>query len=310
MYFPYLRGKRYELLAIRESAAGIKASGKIFPVIEPVRTNVNELSQALEDLRARSIPYVFVVNPTVGQFRRSPQALGDMIGRGEIPLHGKAALAYILTKDTATEDVEGFLNLYDGRHLALLHCHRFPDPGRLIALSRRHRSVRHILLDRPTGREYQEASRGQRRILVTDPFRKRSNTDYADAPDEFFSNAHNTFAADGWHGFGDFSVVGKRFSDGGGGALAVTLHLIYQRGGEELRVRHFISDTNGSKGNDRLKYFEALTKLVRFLDEHPEIDTSATREFRDRLRRREYDNLGHPKRLSINHHLEVMMKIL
>ena len=37
MYFPYLRGKQFELIAIRELAEMISASGKIIPVIEPVK---------------------------------------------------------------------------------------------------------------------------------------------------------------------------------------------------------------------------------------------------------------------------------
>ena len=37
MYFPYLRGKQFELIAIRELAEMLAASGKIIPIIEPVK---------------------------------------------------------------------------------------------------------------------------------------------------------------------------------------------------------------------------------------------------------------------------------
>jgi hypothetical protein len=310
MYFPYLRAKQYELLALRESVDGIKSNGKIFPIIEPVKRNVADLARTLRLLEEKSVPYVFVVNPTVGGFKESPELVDQHISRGEIPLYKKAVVAYVITKGTSAEHIQNFLRLYDSRHLAFLHCHRYPDPQQLIDLTAGRRSMRHILLDRPTGQAYQDIFRGRRRILVTDPFHKRTNTEYADAPDEFFSDAHNTFAASGWDGFGDFSVVGKKFSGGGGECLAVALHLVYQQGGRELRIRHFVSDSNGSAGKTSVKFFEALAKLVAFLDEHPEIDSSACREFRDRLSRKQYDNLGHAKRLAIKHHLELMMKIL
>lgn len=46
MYFPYLRGRQYELLALRELAANDLLGTHIIPVIEPVKlssTLVNTL---------------------------------------------------------------------------------------------------------------------------------------------------------------------------------------------------------------------------------------------------------------------------
>ena len=37
MYFPYLRGKQFELIAIRELVEMMSATGKIIPIIEPVK---------------------------------------------------------------------------------------------------------------------------------------------------------------------------------------------------------------------------------------------------------------------------------
>ncbi len=36
MYFPYVRGRQYELLALRELASQNLLSAKIVPIIEPV----------------------------------------------------------------------------------------------------------------------------------------------------------------------------------------------------------------------------------------------------------------------------------
>lgn len=43
MYFPFLRGKQFELMALREAATDLAASGKVWPVIEPVRDRFDSL---------------------------------------------------------------------------------------------------------------------------------------------------------------------------------------------------------------------------------------------------------------------------
>ncbi len=37
MYFPYLRGKEFEIRTITELATLLKNSGRIIPILEPVR---------------------------------------------------------------------------------------------------------------------------------------------------------------------------------------------------------------------------------------------------------------------------------
>ena len=37
MYFPYLRGRQYDLLALKELAQGKMISPRILPVVEPVK---------------------------------------------------------------------------------------------------------------------------------------------------------------------------------------------------------------------------------------------------------------------------------
>ena len=39
MYFPYLRGRQYELLALKELAQKELISNLIIPVVEPIKNN-------------------------------------------------------------------------------------------------------------------------------------------------------------------------------------------------------------------------------------------------------------------------------
>ena len=48
MYFPYLRGKQFELLALREFANQNANNNTIIPIIEPVKDTFNSLRTAIE----------------------------------------------------------------------------------------------------------------------------------------------------------------------------------------------------------------------------------------------------------------------
>ncbi len=69
MYFPYFRGKQFELLAIKESARRVSRDRKATPIIEPVKSNLSGLSRCLKKLMEFKAPYVLIINPIVGEFK-------------------------------------------------------------------------------------------------------------------------------------------------------------------------------------------------------------------------------------------------
>ena len=52
MYFPYLRGRQYELIALRELLENNKLSNNVIPIIEPVRLSPTLVS-TLEGFKDR-----------------------------------------------------------------------------------------------------------------------------------------------------------------------------------------------------------------------------------------------------------------
>ena len=142
----------------------------------------------------------------------------------------------------------------------------------------------------------------------SDGFERLNNADYI--PENFFSDLHLTYAGDGFHGFGDFQMVGNLYQDGGGPAYAVALHLSYfmPPPDEEMRMKHFISTTNSSPQNPGGKFAEALAALMVHYNS-PQNVLEATRgmaEYQSLHQSRHYPGLGRPKRLSIMHHIEIM----
>lgn len=70
MYYPILRGKQFELIALRELAANISPE-LIRPVIEPVRGNLAPLHKTIEALNKSGIKPLVIINPSIGDFSKS-----------------------------------------------------------------------------------------------------------------------------------------------------------------------------------------------------------------------------------------------
>lgn len=70
MYFPYLRGKQFELIALREFATQHPNAEKIVPIIEPVKSTFNGLTTATKVMFERQLHFALVLNPTDGDFKR------------------------------------------------------------------------------------------------------------------------------------------------------------------------------------------------------------------------------------------------
>ena len=78
MYFPFFRGKQFELLAIRELSAFV-SSDYVFPIIEPVKRSTNALKLALDSLVQHNVKFVTIINPTCGEFVKNSQDIVDFL---------------------------------------------------------------------------------------------------------------------------------------------------------------------------------------------------------------------------------------
>ncbi len=78
MYYPYFRGKQFELIAIRESADLLHKS-KFIPVIEPVTQNFKTLFKTLDKVAISRAEAVVVANPEFGNFKSSQNSIAEEI---------------------------------------------------------------------------------------------------------------------------------------------------------------------------------------------------------------------------------------
>lgn len=67
MYFPFLRGRQFELIALRELLENDLLGNNIIPIIEPVKLS-SSLLKTVELFNKKNHKLVFVQNPSVGAY--------------------------------------------------------------------------------------------------------------------------------------------------------------------------------------------------------------------------------------------------
>lgn len=308
MYFPYFRGKQYELAALRELSPLLAKSRKIIPIIEPVRRRFTELEKAIKVLNLQSISFILVVNPQEGDLKGE---LVDLTVNTPLKPSTDAFLGYIISPETTAPDIKNFLDNHQNFKVSFIHFHSFDNVSLLTRLMSKYKNIVHqIFIDNEVSFAYRNAFSSYQRILIRDGFRKaKKNALYP--PDEFFSDIHLTYNRDGNAGFGDFATIGRGF-DSGGIAHAVAIHLTYyQDRTSEIKIRHFVSDRTTTSLDIAGKFVEALKKLIYFLDHESTMPAcGACKEFRALYTIGHFPQLGPIKKLSIKHHVEMMSHLI
>ena len=67
MYYPFLRARQFELIALRELAAQRSIQGHVFPVLEPVKESLSNLNLANKVLWDFNQQAYLILNPLVGE---------------------------------------------------------------------------------------------------------------------------------------------------------------------------------------------------------------------------------------------------
>ena len=307
MYYPYFRGKQYELITIRENAELI-AQNNIIPIIEPVRSSFSGLRRAVEALREANANFILVVNPKVGDLAEGSEWLEPEDCAELLDDYRNCSIGFIADAEVSQAGVShlGGYNL----PVSVIHygCTRARDLSAL--LSALESVQEHIFIEESCSRLYRRQFNDHRRILIRDGFIKRKNREHP--PREHFSDLHITYPDEGVAGFGDFLIVGDLYSETGGPAYAVAIHLTYIDSNEDddMFMNHYVSDRQLDPTDPGGKFLEALVKLERDVAAGNIPRTNAVDEFSDLHVRQHFPGLGYVKKLSMKHHIEVIAEFL
>ena len=319
MYYPYLRGRQNELLCLRELLNAGKLSTKVIPIIEPVKFSSTFFSTLTKFIElGRTV--IVIRNPKVGSFLKE---LTDMKMNIEKQNDEKKKIklqetldkyrsawndpsiqkAYIVDSDIVSKILENkiagkdtvMINLKKGNY------HFYEEYGDKI-------TGKYTVV--PKSEDFEDIIEDEM-IMLEDGYRKaKRNIDYIQNPDEAFSRNHIVYKKRGFVGFSDFSIVGNEYEESGFAPLAIAIHIMYFGNKEELRVHHFVSESNESISDPARKFEEAMNSLIEWegFDDLPQ--TIGLKSLVECYDVGKFPGLGVIKKYSLMHHIEMMGKYL
>lgn len=308
MYFPYLRARQFELIALRDLASENLIQGVVSPILEPVKGSYNNLNIANRVFVEHEQTAYLIVNPIVGEVVGNRDTHLEYLSRldesnfipafhylsnadyvsGCIERFDLKKCMLICPNDTSADDA-GLQSLIERPEITLYNVET-PDRNRSLSrlLKRHDKSV----------------------IRLDDTFEKQArNSDYLDMEEHRLSEEHLYFREDGYQGFSDYTVLPSEFTDGGSTPRAVVIHLSYLGHQNQIWIRHFTSDTNDSIANVQGKFAEAARKAVTYCQEQG-LMNSAIQELIGYFEDQHYPGLGTVKKIAIKNHLLVVANSL
>lgn len=305
MYLPYLRGRQFELIALRELVENDLIGNNIIPIIEPIKLT-STLLKTMDAFINSSKSFSIIHNPQVGSF------MNDIKNSDDNPLKetyiellkdNSIFKAHIVNKNSAEEIRELFSQNIKNENLILIN------------RNRDHLDIyKDIFTDGiPKYNLMPDESTFRRKItnnkvILNDKFNKQDrNVDYLDIPDEFFSDDNLYYSDEGYVGFSDYSIVGSEYSESGFAPYAVAIHIVYFDQYKNLRIKHFTSESNEDINDPAKKFYQAVSKLVEWQKE-VNIETCGMEKFVEHHNKGTYPGLGTVKKYSIMHHIELVSK--
>jgi len=299
-YFPYFRGRMYDLAALKELCENGELGQKIVPIIEPVRDS-KELQQTVATFIKCEQPFSLVANPQVSLYGLNDTKLYPVPTVDNLPFYYPSA---ILAADFSSDFIKTA-----PQQEALLIVHNY-ELLKAYENSTILKTVDKILIPEVAR---MHALVQDKAVSLVDPLTFAHHVeDYADLKDEFFEADLWHKQVDNYQGFGDYSMVGHVYFDKGMPARAIALHLIYVTKTGNSRIHHFVSDSNEKMSGQKEKFFEALHKMVNWTNKNinglnmtPALQTLLEYSQADK-----FPGLGMVKKLSLMHHMQLMHRLL
>ena len=308
MYYPFLRARQFELVALRELVAEGICQDYIVPILEPVKQSHNNLSLAARSFAEKNQRCFLVANPRVGEMTGDNTHYLHFLVNESLDVF-KAGFHYSNNGNYIQSCIESY-NLNE----CILICQNdvTVDDARFTALVSLPQ-ISAICIETPgRNRDLHRFLKGLNKqyIRLDDLFEKQvKNSEFLPISEHRFSEEHLFYGEEGFTGFGDYTVLPSEYTDGGSAPRAVAIHMTYLKDNGQIWIRHFTSISNDSIANVQGKFAEAASKAVAFFRER-HITNSAIAELDDYFTAQHYPGLGTVKKISIKNHLIVVADYL
>lgn len=311
MYHPCFRGKQFELITIREMAPLMAKSGFV-PIIEPVREALKGLERALTEICKVRGKAIVIVNPFHGDHSGDGGGITALLENHFIDKGGITA-GILLQNDMSISDALECYEKHKAHNPTFIHAGFTEAKALAEQLGYGLTDTSHVFFEKYCHKLYRKHFKhAAKRVLIRDGFSRRRNADHP--PVELFSDLHVTYEEEDMDGFGDFLIVGDDYTEGGGPAYAVAIHLTFIDPNEDevMYIYHFVSTTKDTPTDPAGKFGQALAKLITKLDSGTSnlFESNAIQEFRGLYNKGHFPGLGSVKKLSMNHHIEMLANFL
>jgi hypothetical protein len=304
MYYPYLRGRQFELIALREYALIRGENNNVTPIIEPVKKTFNSLKLAIPKFIEGDMKFALILNPQVGEIKDFKIIATEL--KEQLADTSKWIPAFIVTNNIDAINTEIENNNYN--EVMIICSDRADTTSAKFLEFISDKRIKYVVSKE--NRTLKRKLKGKDVIRLDDSFNsQKRNKDFLSISEEKFTEEYLFYEEDNYAGFSDYTVLISDFIEGGGAPYAVAIHLTYQKDSEEIWIRHFTSISNDDIANIQGKFAEAVRKAVNFIDTKP-LDTEATKELKNYYDEEKYPGLGMVKKIAIKNHLELINKVI
>lgn len=315
MYFPYLRGKQFELIALRDLKKLISNNkDKISPIIEPIKLS-STLEKTLLDFKENDINFNIIINPQKGDLIKNSDSIISFLetklkgyDNYQISLIFESKFDYklLLAKIDASKIVcKGFSLIHNvvisNIEEVIFNCQQVkPIINNIINFDKTN-----------SNRRYYRNFKKETWVSLADYFEgKDKNSDYLLNSESQYTQEHLYYSDEGYKGFGDFLTIGEKYSEAGFLPWAVAIHISYSDRNKHINVKHFVSDSNGGVEDPGGKFSEALKKLIEWINSEHIEETEGLKLFKELYNTGHFPGLGVLKKLSIMNHIELVLKLI
>ena len=306
MYCPFLRGKQYELIALREFAIAHPECENVLPIIEPVRLSNSGIVKAAKVMSINRMHYAIVLNPQQGDFAIDDNSLDIGALLSELDGNNIKPILALLVGD----DVYSILNMVSQDFMSnvmLIYQDSIDIDKNQMLIN--HEKVEYIVAaDVDSRSNCRSLLQTQKKIIRLDDrfIIRRPNVAYRGVEEDRYTEEFYYYKNDRFYGFSDYCVLPKLFSEGGGTPTAIALHLTYQKKQDSIWVRHFVSDEEFDSANIRNKYFSILQKVKTFFEDKT-VTPAVNELLTDCI---QFPGLGVLKKITIRNHIELVSNLI
>jgi hypothetical protein len=309
MYYPYLRGKQFELIALKEATLKIQHfNTKTSPIIEPVKEN-NSLEKCLVELANKNINFTVIINPIEGDLKLKTRHILGILNT-HLTDYNNFQIGVIINNKTKHSIICNEIKKFapNNNKLSLLHFESLENIEDILKIyDTEFNIINNIIYLGTTTKRYHRNFKSNTLVEIDDYFQsKEKNKDYLNVKESEFSEENLFFKSEGYKGFGDFLTIGIKFSEGVFLPFAIAIYITFIKN-KKLRIRHFVSDSNIDTSDIAGKFAEALQKLVDWCNAN-KVKSIAIGEFNILHNTGHFPGLGTIKKLSILNHFEQVIK--